>query len=512
MSFSISVLFSFLSAGLLVLSFPKFNLSFLAWIALVPVLSVCLDSKPKRSFLLGIIFGVTFYCGLMYWLIPTFRVAGESPWAGFLALLLLSSYLALYKGIFFYAISLAGRSGLRSSVLFPVFSSGLWVVLEYLRTTLFGGFPWGVIGYSQWNFLTLIQVSDIMGVYGVSFAVLFVNAAASQLIKGRLISVIRSLVLTVFVLTLIFIYGLRSLKIHGSVSSGRYPGMRVAILQGNIDQYKKWDEKYVREIMDTYESLALESKRQKPDLIIWPESSVPGYLFQSPELLTRIKRIVSETGAYHLVGSVDFNDTEYFNSAFLFSPGAGKVSRYDKVHLVPFGETVPFKPLLGKFIKTVGVLGDFSSGKDFIVFSPPFARFSASICFESIFPYISRRFVRNGAQFIVNITNDAWYLKTAAPYQHFAFNVFRAVENRRPVVRCANTGISGIIDKCGSVIRKTPIFETALFSADVHIEPANTRLTFYTRYGDVFAVLCLVLVIIVGVLDLRGRFLADKMR
>ena len=482
-------LYSTLSGILLFFCFPKANLSFLAWIALIPLIASVKGAKPGKSFLFGFISGVVFFCGYLYWLVPTFTAAGE-PWiTGVVVLLLLSSYLALYLAVF---------CALSTRFSNPLFLASLWVVLEYIKGHLFSGIPAGILGYSQWNFLPVIQVCDITGVYGVSFLIVFVNVAVFRYILSRFSKPLirggaRGLIYASLIFAAFLFYG--AYRLSGPGEKGESPGFKVAVLQGNIDQYKKWDRNYADEIMNVYDRLAKESTfRDRPDLIVWPESSIPGFLLEEKQLYRRIKGLANLTQAYHLIGSADTRDGKYFNSAVLLSPDGSVASRYDKIHLVPFGEAVPLKSFLGKFIKAVNELGGFTAGEKYTVFSLPFnnrpVRFSSNICFESIFPELVRKF--RYQEFIINITNDAWYLKTSAPYEHFTFNVFRAVENRKQVVRCANTGISGHIDSRGRIISRTEIFTAG---APAYLVNPNTSVTFYSRFGDLFVFFCLIVIL-----------------
>jgi apolipoprotein N-acyltransferase len=283
------------------------------------------------------------------------------------------------------------------------------------------------------------------------------------------------------------IYGFVSLRTsHGRPS----PGIRIAVLQGNIEQNMKWNELYRERIMDVYGSLVSRAKKEfNPDIILWPESSVPGYVLSSELLQRWMKRLIDESRCYHLVGAVSYSEKKFYNCIMLFSPDAVMSNSYAKMHLVPFGETVPLKSFLSKYIKTLNELGDFSPGRNYSIFRLPYAPIVGNVCFESIFPYISRNLTKNGAQILVNVTNDGWYLKTSAPYQHFMFNIFRAVENRRMLVRSANTGISGLIDENGRVVSRSAIFEELYLGVTVR---PNSRITFYTRFGDFFVLLCFI--------------------
>ena len=525
-----NLLLSILTGILLTLSFPKFNFSFLAWIALVPLLIVVYNTRPKTAFLFGLIAGATTYCGILYWIVPTFTAAGEPRILGIFCLLLLAIYCGLYVAVFCALNSFLSKSlplcrsrfrrnkrGIKGDLPFaPAF---LWVSLEYIRAHLFSGFPWGIIGYSQWNFLQIIQIADITGIYGVSFLIVTVNTALSLILapcgrgEGEGNIKIQNLIVATVLFSFVLVYGIFSLK---NYTGDKLPSIKIAVLQGNIDQYKKWDNSYRQEIIEAYTKLVKKAMKYKPDIVVWPESAVPGYLLMERDLYDWVKGLAIQSKCYHLVGTVQCKDKNIYNSAFIFTPDGRLLDEYSKIHLVPFGETIPLKPLLSRYIKTLNELGDISSGDRHTVFSinptnkivlrtnkivlrtSRTVNLSTNICFEAIFPDLIRRFSKHGSDIIVNITNDGWYLKTSAPYQHFVFNIFRAIENRKPVVRSANTGISGFIDSRGVVLKQTEIFTAACSVMDV--QPLSKK-TFYTKYGDVFAYFCLLATVIIVILS-----------
>jgi len=487
-----------ISSLLIIASFliPQFAL--LAWICLVPCLIFV--NKTKRGFIPGLAVGIISYIGILYWIVPTFIVAGESLLLGILCLFLLSAYLGLYFAFFFYTVAKK-----KNSLLDIIFFPSLWVGLEYIRTHLLTGFPWALLAYTQWRNLPLIQLSAITGPYGVSFYICMINYFISDLYYRFRYSLLPAkeyrkrlfFNLSTMLITTLLIFGYGTIKINEKVTNHKGRVVEIAILQGNIDQYKKWDAEYKNEIISTYTQLCC--NLWKKDLIIWPESAIPGYLRYEPELYKWMQKITYITSSYHLVGSVDHDSKtgKIYNTAFLISPDGKILKRYDKLHLVLFGETVPLKPILSKIFTTLNEFGEITPGSEYAVFreNEKFS-FSAPICFESIFPSLIRKFRKNGAEVIINITNDAWFLKTAAPLQHFVNNVFRAIENRCYVICSANTGISGIVDKYGRILKMTKIFEATSVEFSLLLEPSEKKnLTFYTLYGDVFAVLCCIAVI-----------------
>jgi apolipoprotein N-acyltransferase len=270
----------------------------------------------------------------------------------------------------------------------------------------------------------------------------------------------------------------------------------VALLQGNIGQDQKWDAASRERIFAIYTALTREAAAEADvALIIGPEAATPFLFANEPHYQARLLLLTKEVGRSLLFGSPtsswEDNQNVMYNSAFLIGPDATVLGRYDKIHLVPFGEYIPLRRLLFFLDKLVVGIGDFRSGKNYTVMMVPQGRFSVLICFEVIFPELVRHFVRNGAQFLVNITNDAWFGYSPASYQHLSMVVFRAVENRMPIVRAANTGISAVIDPTGRLAQQTDLFVRTWIKGQ--IIPATEPATFYTRYGDIFAYSCLLL-------------------
>jgi apolipoprotein N-acyltransferase len=511
-----SLTLAFLSGILLVLIFPKFNLSFLAWVALVPLFLAVEGRNLKESFNLGFLAGLTSFVGILYWIFPTVVTSGESKLLASVSLLFLSSYLSIYYGLFCLIFRYASLK-INRYMLSLLFAPALWVSLELLRAYLFSGFPWALLGYSQWSFTPMIQISEFTGVYGVSFLVVMVNGVLMQAgrsfmfsgkeevpFKAKLKISASLLAVAMLVFMSCLAYGLITISRKSLGTSGNFPDeksmVKVALLQGNIDQYMKWDKKYEQLIMETYGELAQMASRENPQLIIWPETALPGYLKREKDLQRWVEKVVGQTNAYHIIGSPEYREGAYYNAAFLISPQGEILGEYDKIHLVPFGEIVPFRPILSRFIGVLNELGDFSPSRERKLLRTPFGRFAVLICWEGIFPQLVRKFVKDGADYIVNITNDAWFLKTAAPFQHFVVSIFRAVENRVSIIRVANTGVSVFIDPYGRITKKTEIFKKDYLTSYVS---RRIHQTFYTNYGDIFACLCLVLSVS---FIARGRF------
>jgi len=468
-----------LSACLFILAFPNFNLAEAAWLALVPlVLLVRREHRLKNAFFHGWLSGTLAYGGILYWLLPTFHAAQLSPFLGVAALLALSAYLGLFWGVWTWWLMFS-----RHAKQHLLLGAAGWVVLEYLRTYLFSGFPWALFGDSQIHRLPLIQVASITGVYGISFLLVWGNLVFAEALLNKR----RALRPFGAALAVVLTFGAITLKLPDT----RGPEFKIALLQGNIDQYKKWNEVYVAEIKQTYETLAERAAASGAQLIIWPETSVPGYLIQDHPLRLWLTKVILKSGTAHLVGAPYLQADKAYNAAFALSPVGFIQGVYGKQHLVPFGETVPLQAVLGRWISVLNALGGFTAGNESPVLKSAGVPIGINICYEAIFPNLVRRSVKLGAQVIVNITNDGWYMKTAAPYQHLAPNIFRAVENRRWLLRADNTGVSAIIDPWGRIIAQTPIYQTRILAGSARL---RSDLTFYSRYGDFFAWLCILAV------------------
>jgi apolipoprotein N-acyltransferase len=484
------ILFSLLSGILLILSFPNFDLEFLAWFALVPLFYSIEGKGLFHGFKLGFLTGLISFLGILYWIIVAVHTYGNVPLIlSGLILLLLVVYLSLFIGAFtFFTRLIRIRSGLQTILFTPL----LWVALEYLRSFLLTGFPWANLGYSQYLNLLFIQMADITGAYGLSFVIVLVNATLFCVLHpwSKRTFPFREVVVTVIILLGFLIYGY--LKI-GMVDRqvAHDPPLRVGLVQGNIDQSIKWDESFQKETLKIYERLSLKVAEGKPDLIIWPETATPFFFQDAREYQPFVLDISKKTNAFLLFGTPSYKvqkgKVNHYNSAYLVSPVGDLVGKYDKIHLVPFGEYVPMQDLLF-FIGSLGEgIGDFKSGKEIFNFSLPQGKFGVLICFEIIFPDLCRRFVKEGANFLVTITNDAWFGKTSAPYQHFSIATFRAVENRVFVARAANTGVTGFIDPKGRIVKQGGIFTEEAMNGTIRL---SSYKTFYTLYGDIFAWAC----------------------
>ena len=487
-----------ISGVLLVLAFPVFDMYLLAWVAFIPFLLSLWEKTPREAFLAGFAFGVVYFFGTLYWIYHSINFYGGISFATSIAIvLLLCCYLSIYPAVFAYFFSsVIKKTRLPALLIGPV----LWVVLEFIRSYAFTGFPWSSIGYSQYKFLHIIQISDITGVYGISFLVLAFNCALVDilLIKSRIRQMpLFPLSYTVFGLTIFFIVIVSSFG-YGFWRLGQSrPGhlVKASVVQGNIEQDKKWEPAFQKYVIDTYTALALEAAGKSQDLIIWPETAIPFFFGNDKENTDYLLQFQKTLNTSLLFGSVlkkktSGNQQFLTNSVLLLDKEGKNTYQYDKIHLVPFGEYVPLRRFLFFIDKLVAGIGDYLPGNTYIKAETEFGSFASLVCYEIIFPGLVRKFYSKNGDFIVTVTNDAWFGKTAGPYQHFIMAVFRAIENRKPVIRSANTGISGFIDSNGRILARTELFQRQLLSGEVKTD--NT-LSLYSRYGDLFAYFCIMI-------------------
>ncbi len=475
------------TSGLLMASaFPRPDLYPLAWVALIPLLSV----MQRRPFASGFACGCAFFAPVLYWLnIVMTTYGGLNLFFSLLAYLFLILYLSLYfAAATWLACHLKGQFKLPYLLTLPP----LWVALEYLRGLLLTGFPWALFGYSQQNFSLAIQSADVTGVYGVSLLLVVVNCALAWILsesKSRLawLGIAGTLLMSISH----FGYGVWR---ESQPLDQRDQHLQVAVVQGNIDQAVKWNPEYRQSTVDRYQRLSELASENNPDLLIWPEAATPFFLQEEIPLAARVRALPGQLNTYLLVGSpayqqIDEQRFDYYNRAYLLTPEGQESGSSDKIHLVPFGEYVPFGRLLTFINKLVVGVGDFVPG-EVNPLSLNGHKLGVLICYEAIFPELARAYVRQGADLLVNLTNDAWFGYSSAPYQHLAMTRFRAIENRIWLVRSANTGISAFISPSGTVTRASSLFTTEQLSGRVGLGHAAT---FYTRFGDLMAQACLLL-------------------
>lgn len=486
------VILAIASGALVTLSFPKADLSFLAWVALLPLLISLEGRSPRTAFKLGFITGLTAYAGLLYWVIIVMGVYGHLPLFASIPLwLLLSSWLALFYGIATWATCLGERFGLKSALMMPL----AWVGADYLRSFMLTGFPWTMLGHSQYRMLPLIQIADITGVFGITALIVLANVVFHRIIRAFSGSEVpypaKSAI--VFVLALAGTLGYGFYRLNSPQSTAE--PLKIALIQGNINQAVKWSPTFREATLDIYTRLSRQAaSQQAPDLIVWPESAAPFFFQENSPSSDRIRNLSRELNTHLLFGSpaAEQRSGHYrnLNSAFLLGPDGVEIGRTDKIHLVPFGEYVPLARLLPFVNKLVQGIGDFAPGLEVKTLKAATSTLGVLVCYEVIFPGLAREQVKAGSRILVNITNDAWFGHSSAPYQHLSMSAFRAIETRTPLIRAANTGITSIIDQNGHIRGMTSLFKEAVMTGEVQPGSANAP---YLMLGDLFAQICLAL-------------------
>lgn len=507
----------FLSSLLQVLIFPLPNLYVLSWIAFAPLIVALLrtrpagalqvegsanlqPAKPLQAFLLAYVSGILWYAGTCYWIYETMHQYGRlTPPFALLALLLFCLYLGLYHGFFGLLLSLCagpGRDFRRPLVAVPF----LWVAVEFARERV-TGFPWNLLGTAQVDNLSLARVTTLTGVYGVSFEIMLVNVAiaAAFLVprKKRGTLLIASLAAAVV------------LQAGALVDA---PALRTnhtaLLLQENISVDETWTrdtfENKLHDLIDlsltnlAYGSTsAQESKSGKPDLIVWPESPAPFYT-SDPLFRDALSNLAHESHTWMVTGAIGSElvakagapASQVFNSAALISPTGEWTARYDKVHLVPFGEYLPFPGLFAFAGGLTKEVGQFENGKSRAPLDAGGARLGVFICYESVFPGEVRQFADQGAQLFVNLSNDGWYGDSGAYAQHLNQTRMRAIENERWLLSATNTGVTASIDPYGRIVARLPRKQRAALLAPYALTSVTT---FYSRHGDWFAWLCAII-------------------
>ena len=536
-------LVAFVAGLLLTAAYPRIGLPGFAWVAPGIMIAAALGKRGAEAFRVGFVAGLTHYLSLLYWLllIP-YRWHGL-PLAPALGWLVLSAVLALFPAAWVWLVGSGGIASAKAPclgsgptlsarpcyreedegisslpwfgllgrnwlgrMLWTVCAAAAWVAFEMIRARVLGGFPWALLGVSQYQMAPLIQIASVTGVYGVSFVVAWVSLA---LLSAGLMVIRRpaarsvwvgEVFLPIVVVAVLFHIGFR--QIRADAPSPRT--LKVLLVQPSIPQSLIWNP---NQDTNRFEQLLLYSDQaltNGADLLIWPESAVPKMLRYDKETFNAITRLARRHHVWMIVGSDDAEPKQkakdpdaanYFNSSFLITPEGNLAERYTKRSLVIFGEYVPFErwlPFLGYFTP---VQGGFTPGTRPVEFNLADldVKTSVLICFEDIFPQLGRTDVLPATDFLVNITNDGWFGHSAAQWQHATTALFRAVENQVPLIRCCNNGLTCWIDARGrlrEILRddRRTVYGTAFMRAEIPVLPPGEthRLTFYTRNGDVF--------------------------
>ncbi len=519
-----------LSSLLQISIFPNFNLDLLAWVFLVPLFFSLEGKTSFQCFIICLIFGSLSAAGTTYWLYPTVTGYFEQPllkgivFATGIQIFFAGFYFALF-GLIYSILSSTTNLSLRILLV-----SSSWVVCEYFRSTLLTGLPWELVAHSQYRNLFLIQISDITGVYGLSFVIVSINFAIYLIVKSCLqknipariqIKKYKFVLLPALLLLLVIFYGKMRVAEYTITSDNSTKTdtdekayIRISVIQGNIKSNYRWRSAYYGRNLRKYLNLSKKALRHGAQIIIWPENAINFYLEKEHFHLTRIRQMLKKANACLIVGGPRYekagaNQHIFFNSAYFITPEQGIAGLYDKIHLLPFSEY--------DFVKSINLYGEerkvdsqkYISGRQYSVFSFLNTQFSVLICYEIIYPHLVRHFVKKGASFLINISNDSWFGKGAGPFQHLSLSIFRAVENKVFLMRASTTGISAIIAPTGKIRKASRLFQEAILTD--RILP-RMETTFYTEYGDLFAGACILLTICAITAILLKRTILKKNR
>jgi len=473
----------------------------LAWLPPAALLLWVRGCSPRQAAWRAGVLGTLTHALLLHWIyLVTVRYGHAAPLVGFLAPLLLGAYVGCFVAAFGAGEAWLARRGAAS----PLGAALLWTLLEHLRSFALSGFPWATLGYAQHGNPVLLALAPWTGVYGLSFVTVLGSTSLLALVWPEP-SAGRSR--RAGALGVLAVAGLLAAAAWQQPPAPAGPLLRVAVLQGNVDQGVKWSPEWAERIVTRYERLTRRAVAQGAQVVVWPETAAPGSPGAGPELRRRLARLARETRTSLVVGAVGLDwlgsarsdAYRVYDSAFVIDADGRFTDRYDKSHLVPFGEYLPLRPLLGHFLTAIarGSVGrDVSPGRGP---RPVALRLDGNdgavtvgvpICYELLFPDLVRRMVGKGSQVLLAITNDAWYGRTGAPFQFLAITALRAAETGTWLARAANTGVSAFIDGHGQVREQTGIFEPGLRVRDLPLRAVGAPETFYVRYGDVFAWVC----------------------
>jgi apolipoprotein N-acyltransferase len=465
-------------------------------VALVPLLAALVDGRPADpsadgptplvAFTLGLLTGVVYFVGTIYWTAMVMRQFGDLPLpVAVLLMVALAAYLAVYPALFALVMQrVISRFGPTALLLAPA----VWVTTEYGRGYVFTGFPWVLLGYSQVHVLPVTQVASLFGVWGLSALIVFVNVALVGLVfldrRWRWMTASAA----ALVLALAAAWG--AYRVHDGRLTREGEVVRAGAIQGSVPQDEKWLQRSAGAILETYGTLTQDAAARGATLVLWPESALPFYFEEDWVAGARVRGLAAKAKISLLFGSDQLErgtPARYYNSAFMVDSSGAVRSVYRKVHLVPFGEYVPVKRLLFFAGPLVQQVSDFSAGERMVVMPVGRHLVSTEICYEVVYPDLAQRAVELGSELLTTITNDAWFGRSSAPWQHFDMAAMRAVEQGRYLVRAANTGISGFVDPYGRVLSRTMLFQPAAPVEDVRF---LTGRTVYSRIGDALVYAC----------------------
>ncbi len=486
-----------LSAVLCWAAFPPLNAWPLAWGGLVPLFFALSRLTSRRA-----AFGLAYLAGLLFFISTLW-------WIGYVTvpgMLLLCVYLALFWGMFGVVFLMSRHLVLWQRLLFL---PSVWVILEQIREHAFTGFGWSALAHTQALNTVVIQIADITGAAGVSFLIVAVNVLLAEAWTRLLNKVVfdvpfrRTACGVFFVVVIVVGYGIFRVTEDRSIGT-----LKIGAVQGNATLTESWAPSMKPVVVERYLTLTRQVLDEKPDLVVWPETAFPQFYWEYPELMEEVRGLVRESNVPLLFGTVTREENEYFNSAILLTPPDGHESgRYSKQHLVVFGEYIPFRREM-PFLADIVPIDDFTAGRDKTVFLLKGGmRFGVLICFEDTVARLSREAVLGGSQFLVNITNDAWFKDSPGLRMQVYNALFRAVENRRSLLRVTNTGVSCLINPNGSVgacIEDAQKKQVLIEGVMAPVVPLGTDISFYTKFPQAFTFLCFLIILGVSVPLLRS--------
>jgi apolipoprotein N-acyltransferase len=491
-----------LGSGLaLALAFPNYNLPVFAWFAITLLMLACIGARPWEAALCGFLHGAVCYPLMLPWFYTVMRVYGDlSLWEAGGVLALISFAAALFPLAFTLAVARVARWNITRACLFAPF---FWVALEFARTHLpIIGWPWNLTGYAASGNLAFLQLAVWTGIFGLSFFVVAFNALVAWMIVHPTGRARYATVGVTAALAAVALFGPRLVP----RDAPRYVANLVSTnFPQSMSYTSDWLDVHAPEL-DQIENLSVAAARANPGLIVWPEVPAP-FSFQDPKFAARAVRIARDSGSDFLLGVDDWKTDaagrwQTSNSAILLAPSGLRMFTYDKIHLVPFGEYVPLRRWLTFASKLTAGIGDFQPGNQYRAGNLPGGKFSVFICFEAVFPDEVRRFVANGAGVLINISNDGWFVGSAAPPQHLMMARVRAVENRRWLLRDTNKGFTVDVDPYGRYVARIEMNQLGVVTAPYSFRSDKTL---YTRWGDWWCWLCVLLSALLFVVTLARK-------
>ncbi|MBO7431758.1 MAG: apolipoprotein N-acyltransferase [Elusimicrobia bacterium] len=486
------LVFSIISGILLAFSFERYNLYPLAWIAFVPLIYCIYKNNFKLSLLYGFVAGITYSVISTDWMFLFLFKNTKSFIDSFIVSVWMWLYLSVYICVWAGIVNLTKKL---KNIYTLFFMSGLWVLLEYTRNYILSGFPINLLGYSQFKFLSIIQISDIFGVYGISFLIISINSLLFYWMYNK---DKKYLIISLIIMVSIFGYG--KLRINQFNNMKYDTELKVGVVQPNIPQKRKKSEEHRKQILKILGAGAASFGNSNLDILLYPETVLP----KKMEKDFRVRRVVKLIAKYSditLIGGKFDQERRTFNTMFVLSNNGQIIHRYKKKHLVLFGEYIPFEGFLSELFKRIDLADSLNRSKDLEVYDTGKCVLGINICSENYYPYLSRELVLKGATLLTTHANDAWCDGLSYPYQHFAMNIFRAIENRKYLIACANTGISGVIAPTGKIIKQTKNKEHVCFEETVY---TNKYITIYDRIGDSLVLFCVLYVFSVFVFFVYG--------